>query len=167
MESVLDKIRAQAKALNRKVCLTESDDPRNLKAAEKLVKLGYARPVLVGCEDEIRKLAQENGVSLDGVEIVDVLKTPELDRYIATVVEIRKNKGLTPEQAREWLKDTCVFSAAMVCAGDAHGYASCGGNPKGYAHNTAQKTKPALQLFKVAPRNKIASSFFIMRVILG
>ena len=44
MESVLDKIRAQAKALNRKVCLTESDDPRNLKAAEKLVKLGYARP---------------------------------------------------------------------------------------------------------------------------
>ena len=164
MESVLDKIRAQAKALNRKVCLTESDDPRNLKAAEKLVKLGYARPVLVGCEDEIRKLAQENGVSLDGVEIVDVLKTPELDRYIATVVEIRKNKGLTPEQAREWLKDTCVFSAAMVCAGDAHGYASCGGNPKGYAHNTAQKTKPALQLFKVAPGNKIASSFFIMQM---
>ena len=107
METVLDKIRNQAKALNRKVCLTESDDPRNLKAAEKLVKLGYARPVLVGCVEEIKKLAQENNVCLDGVELVDVLKTPELDRYIATVVEIRKNKGLTPEQAREWLKDTC------------------------------------------------------------
>ena len=164
METVLDKIRNQAKALNRKVCLTESDDPRNLKAAEKLVKLGYARPVLVGCVEEIKKLAQENNVCLDGVELVDVLKTPELDRYIATVVEIRKNKGLTPEQAREWLKDTCVFSAAMVCAGDAHGYASCGGNPTGYAHNTAQKTKPALQLFKVAPGNKIASSFFVMQM---
>lgn len=164
METVLDKIRTQAKALNRKVCLTESDDPRNLKAAEKLVKLGYARPVLVGCVDEIKKLAQENNVCLDGVELVDVLKTPELDRYIATVVEIRKNKGLTPEQAREWLKDTCVFSAAMVCAGDAHGYASCGGNPNGYAHNTAQKTKPALQLFKVAPGNRIASSFFVMQM---
>ncbi len=164
MATVLDTIRARAKELNRKVCLTESDDPRNLKTAEKLVKLGYVKPVLVGCEDEIKKLAQENGVCLDGVEIVDVLKSPNLDKYIDIVVEIRKNKGMTPEQAREWLKDTCVFSAAMVCAGDAHGYASCGGNPLGYAHNTAQKTKPALQLFKVAPGNKIASSFFVMQM---
>lgn len=96
----MKKSRSQAKALNRKICLTESDDPRNLKAAEKLVRLGYARPVLVGCVEEIKKLAQENSVSLDGVELVDLLKTPELDRYIATAVEIRKNKGLTPEQAR-------------------------------------------------------------------
>ena len=164
METVLETIRKQAAKLNRKICLTESDDPRNLKAAEKLVKLGYVRPVLVGDADAIRKLAAENGVNLEGVEIVDILKTPELDRYIAKVVDIRKNKGLTPEQAREWLKDTCVFSAAMVCCGDAHGYASCGGNPKGYAHNTAQKTKPALQLFKVAAGNKIASSFFVMQM---
>lgn len=164
MKTVLDTIREQAKKLNRKICLTESDDIRNLKAAEKLVQLGYARPVLVGCEESIRKLAAENGVSLEGVELVDVLKSPNLDRYIATAVEIRKNKGLTPEQAREWLKDTCVFSAVMVCAGDAHGYASCGGNPNGYAHNTAQKTKPALQLFKTAKGNKIASSFFVMQM---
>ena len=147
MANVLESIRAKAKSLGRKVCLTESDDPRNLKAAEKLAKLGYVKPVLVGDEDAIRKLAAENGVSLDGVEVVDVLKTPNLQKYIDICVEIRKNKGLTPEQAREWLKDTCVFSAAMVCAGDAHGYVSGGGNPNGYAHNTAQKTKPALQLF--------------------
>ena len=164
MANVLESIRAKAKSLGRKVCLTESDDPRNLKAAEKLAKLGYVKPILVGDEDAIRKLAAENGVSLEGVEVVDVLKTPNLQKYIDVCVEIRKNKGLTPEQAREWLKDTCVFSAAMVCAGDAHGYVSGGGNPNGYAHNTAQKTKPALQLFKTAKGNHIASAFFIMQL---
>ncbi|MBR2435232.1 MAG: phosphate acetyltransferase [Lentisphaeria bacterium] len=163
-ESVLDQIRAKAKSLGRKVCLTESDDPRNLRAAAKLVELGYAKPVLVGDEDAIQKLAAENGIDLAGVEIVDVLKTPNLQKYIDKAVEIRKSKGLTEEQAREMLKDTCVFSAVMVCAGDAHGYVSGGGNPKGYNHNTAQKTKPALQFFKTAPGNKIASAFFIMQL---
>ena len=93
MANVLESIRAKAKSLGRKVCLTESDDPRNLKAAEKLAKLGYVKPVLVGDEDAIRKLAAENGVSLDGVEVVDILKTPNLQKYIDVCVEIRKNKG--------------------------------------------------------------------------
>ncbi len=164
MPTVLESIRAKAKSLNRKICLTESDDPRNLKAAAKLAALGYVRPVLVGDEDAIVKLAKENQIALDGVEIVDILKTQNLQKYIDVCVEIRKNKGMTPEQAREWLKDTCVFSAAMVCAGDAHGYVSGGGNPNGYAHNTAQKTKPALQLFKTSKGNHIASAFFIMQM---
>ncbi len=163
-ETVLEKIRAKAKALNRKICLTESDDVRNLKAAEKLAATGYARPVLVGVAAAIEKLAAENSVSLKGVEIVDVLGSPKFDHYAKTVYELRKSKGLTEEQAREWIKDTCVFSAAMVCAGDAHGYVSGGGNPKGYNHNTAQKTKPSLQLFKTAPGIKTASAYFIMQL---
>ncbi|MBQ9770514.1 MAG: phosphate acetyltransferase [Lentisphaeria bacterium] len=164
METVLDKIRAKAKTLGRKVCLTESDDPRNLKAAEIMVATGVAKPVLVGDEDAIRALAAAENINLDGVEVVDVLKTPNLEKYIQVCCEIRKSKGLTPEQAREWLKDTCVFSAAMVCAGDAHGYVSGGGNPNGYNHNTASKTRPALQLFKTAPGFKSASAFFLMQM---
>jgi len=163
-ETVLEKIRAKAKSLGRKICLTESDDPRNLKAAAKLVQTGYAKPVLVGSAAAIAKLAKENGVCLNGVEIVDVATSPKFNQYVDMVVEMRKSKGLTVEQAKEWLKDTCVFSAAMVCAGDAHGYVSGGGNPKGYNHNTAAKTRPALQLFKAAPGMKIASSFFIMQL---
>ncbi len=163
-ETVLEKIRSKAKSLGRKICLTESDDPRNLKAAEKLVQTGYAKPVLVGSADAIAKLAKENGVNLSVVEIVDVASFPKFEKYVEMVVEMRKSKGLTPEQAKAWLKDTCVFSAAMVCAGDAHGYVSGGGNPKGYNHNTADKTRPALQLFKTAPGMKIASSFFIMQM---
>ena len=164
MGNVLENIREKAKALGRKIVLTESDDVRNLVAAEMMVSTGYAKPILVGDEEAIVKLAAENQVKLDGVKVVDVEKTPNLQKYIDLCVELRKSKGMTPEQAREWLKDTCVFAAAMVCAGDAHGYVSGGGNPKGYNHNTAQKTKPALQLFKTAPGNSIASAFFIMQM---
>ncbi|MBQ6597964.1 MAG: phosphate acetyltransferase [Lentisphaeria bacterium] len=164
MATLLESIREKAKKMGRKIVLTESDDPRNLIAASKMAKTAVAKPVLVGDAEAIKKLAAENSISLDGVEIVDILKTPNLQKYIDLACEIRKNKGLTPEQAREWLKDTCVFAAIMVCAGDAHGYVSGGGNPKGYNHNTAGKTRPALQLFKTAPGMKSASACFIMQM---
>lgn len=163
-ETVLERIRSKAKSLNRKICLTESDDVRNLQAAVKLAQTGCARPVLVGDAEAIAKLAQANQIALDGIELADTLKSSRLDNYIATLVELRKAKGLTESQAREWIKDTCVFAAAMVCAGDAHGYVSGGGNPKGYNHDTAAKTRPALQLFKTAPGIKIASAYFIMQL---
>jgi len=164
MATLLESIREKSKKMGRKIILTESDDPRNLIAASKMAKTAVAKPVLVGDADAIVKLAAENNISLEGVEIVDILKTPNLQKYIDLACEIRKNKGLTQEQAREWLKDTCVFAAVMVCAGDAHGYVSGGGNPKGYNHNTAGKTRPALQLFKTAPGMKSASACFIMQM---
>jgi len=163
-KQILDEVKDKAKKLGRKIVLTESDDVRNLNAAQELAKTGYAKPVLVGDEAAIQKLAAENKISLEGVEVVDILKTPNLGKYVATVVELRKSKGMTEAQAREYLKDTCNFAAAMVCAGDAHGYVSGGGNPKGYNHDTAGKTRPALQLFKTAPGITIASSFFIMQM---
>ncbi len=163
-ETVLEKIRARAKTLGRKICLTESDDLRNLRAAEKLVRTGYARPILVGDAPAIERLARDGGVSLEGVELADLERHPRREAYVARVVELRRNKGLTPDQARAWLKDTCVFAAAMVCAGDAHGYVSGGGNPRGYNHDTAGKTRPALQLFRTAPGIRIASAYFIMQL---
>jgi phosphate acetyltransferase len=162
--NVLETIRENARKLGRRIVLTESDDARNLKAAAKLAQTGYAKPVLVGDSAAIRNLASESGVDLAGVEVVDVLASPRLGPYIDLLVELRKSKGLTPVQAREWIRDTCVFAAAMVCAGDAHGYVSGGGNPAGYNHNTGQKTKPALQLFRTAPGIKTASAYFIMQL---
>lgn len=163
-KTVLEKIRSKAKSLGRTICLTESDDVRNLQAAAKLAQTGYAQPVLVGDESAIRKLARDHCLDLDGVGIADVNRHPRLSAYIATLIELRKNKGLTETQAREWIKDTCVFAAAMVCTGDAHGYVSGGGNPQGYNHDTASKTRPALQLFKTAPGIKTASAYFIMQL---
>ena len=88
----MEMVRRKAKALNRKICLTESDDPRNLKAAARLVQTGYARPVLVGARVEIEKLAKEQGLSLNGVEIADIDKSARFDHYVDVAVEIRKDR---------------------------------------------------------------------------
>ena len=64
MATVLESIRAKAKTLGRKIVLTESDDTRNLIAAQLLVEKGYAKPVLVGDSDAIYALAKENNISL-------------------------------------------------------------------------------------------------------
>ncbi len=162
--TILQKIRNKARSLGRKICLTESDDVRNLKAAAQLLETGCAKPVLVGSRAAIEKLAADHQVSLRGVEIADVETHPRLNEYIAMLVELRKSKGMTEAEAAAWIKDTCVFSAAMVCAGDAHGYVSGGGNPNGYNHNTGQKTRPALQLFRTKAGIKTASAYFIMQM---
>lgn len=162
--TVLELVREKARRLQRRICLTESDDPRNLQAAAKLVAAGYARPILVGDETAIRQLAAAERVKLDGVEVADVAAHPHREAYVAKAVELRRKKGLTEEQARAWLQDTCVFAAAMVAAGEAHGYVSGGGNPKGYNHDTGSKTKPALQLFGTAPGIQTASAYFIMQM---
>jgi len=164
LPTVMEMVRNKAKTVNRKICLTETDDPRNLRAAAKLVQTGFASPVLVGNGVAIEKLAREQSISLKGAEVVDIRSWPRFDCYVDAVVEIRKGKGLTSVQAREWLQDTCIFSAAMVCAGDAHGYVSGGGNPHGYNHNTGSKIKPALQLFRTVPGIRIASAYFIMQL---
>ncbi|MDO9540762.1 MAG: phosphate acetyltransferase [Kiritimatiellia bacterium] len=164
LPTIMEIARNKAKTLKRKICLTETDDPRNIRAAAKLVQTDFARPVLVGDGAAIEKLAREQSISLTGVEIVDIQSWPRFSCYVDAVVEIRKSKGLTSAQAREWLQDTCAFAAAMVCVGDAHGYVSGGGNPKGYNHNTGSKIKPALQLFRTAPGIRIASTYFIMQL---
>lgn len=164
MTTLLDTIRARAREMNRTIVLTESDDPRNLRAAAQLVETGIARPVLAGDAEAIRRLADAEGIRLEGVELADVERSPRIDDYVRVVTELRRHKGLTEEQARAWIKDTCVFAAAMVCSGDAHGYVSGGGNPNGYNHNTGQKTKPALQLFRTVEGIRTASSYFIMQM---
>ncbi len=164
MATIIESIREKAKKLQKKVCLTESDDIRNIQAARKILDLQYAIPILVGSSETIQKIASENKVDLTGIEIVDVNTYHKKDEYVAKMLEIRKGKGLEEKDARELLKDTCYFSAIMVCCGDAHGYVSGGGNAKGYNHNTGQKSRPALQLFKTAKGINTASTFFIMQM---
>jgi phosphate acetyltransferase len=78
----MEMVHSKAKTLNRKICLTESDDPRNLKAAARLVATGYARPVLVGNGATIEKLAREQSIDLRGVEIADICNWPRFSHYV-------------------------------------------------------------------------------------
>lgn len=153
----IEDIKARAKQNIKTIVLPETTDKRTLEAAARILKEGVAKVVLLGNEENIKKLAE--GFDLSGATFVDPENTDKLDSYINLLVEIRKSKGMTPELARENLtKDYLTFGVAMVKAGDADGMVA------GAIHSTANVLRPSLQILKTAPGTKLVSSFFIMVV---
>ncbi|MTJ81272.1 MAG: phosphate acetyltransferase [Telmatospirillum sp.] len=140
---------------NKRIVLPEGDEPRTLQAAVICHQKGIARCVLLGDPDRIRETATNQGLTLPGgIEIVDARATR--DRYVAPLVELRKSKGLTPQQAADQLEDTVMLGTMMLAEGDVDGLVS------GAVHTTASTVRPALQLIKTAPGQSIVSSVFFM-----
>ena len=97
--------------------------------------------------------------SLDGVKIINPELCDKLDDYVNLLYETRKNKGMTPEKARDiLLSDYLTFGVIMVKANDADGMVA------GACHATADTLRPALQILKTAPGVKLVSGFFLMCV---
>lgn len=153
----IDEIKQRAKQIKKTIVLPESNDRRTLEAAAAILKEDIANIVLIGNKDEIAKGAA--GLDLSKAAIIDPNNTDKLQSYIDLLVEVRKNKGMTPEQARGLLtKDYPYFGVTMVKAGDADGMVS------GAVHSTADTLRPSLQILKTAPGTKLVSAFFIMVV---
>jgi len=158
MEKAIDKIWALAKSVEMTVMLPEASDARTLKAARICEEERLARIVLVGDEARIAELARQEAVSLDCIEIINPATSPLLDEYSALLYELRKSKGMTPEQAREIAQDELYFGCLHVKAGRANGQVS------GAIHSTADTVRPALQILRTAPGCKLVSAFFLMEV---
>lgn len=144
-----------ARLANKRIVLPEGAEPRTVHAAAICHEKGLARCVLLAPRPAVLAVAEQIGVNLpDSVEIID----PEtlIDQYVEPMCELRKSKGLTPEQAREQLKDTVVLGTMMMAQGDVDGLVS------GAVHTTANTIRPALQLIKTAPGASIVSSVFFM-----
>ncbi len=153
----IEDIKPIAKQDIKTIVLPETSDIRTLEAASRILKEGVAKIVLLGNEEKIKKTAE--GFDLTGATFVDPETTDKLDSYINLLVEIRKNKGMTPELARETLtKEYLTFGVTMVKAGDADGMVA------GAVNSTANVLRPSLQILKTAPGTKLVSSFFIMVV---
>ncbi|NLK86100.1 MAG: phosphate acetyltransferase [Clostridiaceae bacterium] len=152
----LDQISERAKSDVKTIVLPESSDIRTVKAAALVQQKGIADIVLVGKEDEISRLAGELDISK--ARIVDPETSPDLDRYADALYELRKAKGMTPEKAREVIKDELYWGVMMVKMGDADGMVS------GAVHSTADTLRPALQILKTAKGTKLVSAFFVMVV---
>ncbi len=152
----LEQISQRAKADVKTIVLPESNDIRTIKAAALIQEKGIANVVLVGNEAEIKKLAGDLDISK--ARIVDPLNSDKFEDYANTFYELRKAKGVTPEQAREIMKDTVYWAVMMVKKGEADGMVS------GAAHSTADTIRPALQIIKTAPGSKLVSAFFVMVV---
>ena len=152
--SLLDEIKAKATARKKTIVICEGEDKRVVEAAAEITKAGIAKIVLIGNEEECKKVAP--GADLTGITLVDPLTSDKTAEYAAILYEARKAKGMTEEQAKEQAKDRTMFGALMLKAGDVDGYVS------GACHSTANTLRPGLQVVKTAPGIKTVSSCFIM-----
>ncbi|MBQ6524131.1 MAG: phosphate acetyltransferase [Atopobiaceae bacterium] len=147
MSEFLDRMKALAKADKKTIVLPEGEDPRTIEAAKKIVAEDLANLVILGNPAEI---------DVDGVTVIDPAVSDKRQAYADTLYELRKAKGMTPEQAYETVADNTYFGTMMIKCGDADGLVS------GACHSTANTLRPALQILKTAPGTKLVSSFFIM-----
>lgn len=156
MNLFIETVKQKAKQLKKKIVLPEATDLRVVKAASMVTMEDIADIILIGNKEEILKVG--SGLDLSRVEIIDPLQSPKYDEYCFLLFELRKNKGITIEQAREILKDPVYFGTMMVKSGEADGMVS------GAIHATSDTLRPALQIVKTAPNVNFVSTFFIMIV---
>ena len=104
------------KANPKKIVFTEGTDPRILEAASRLLAGYFLQPVLVGNPDEIQAASEEAGYNIRGATIVDPDNYPEMDEMVAELCELRKSKGMTPEEALQVLKHGNYFGTMLVKA---------------------------------------------------
>lgn len=158
MGSFTEKLKARAKENIKTIALAEGEDIRTLKAAEIVLNEGYAKVILVGDPDKIKATCAAEGINIGDTPIVNPLTSDKLQEYADKFYELRKAKGVTPEQALETMKDPSYYTVMMVKADDADGMVS------GACHSSADTIRPSLQILKTAPGTKLVSAFFIISV---
>ncbi|MBU5435396.1 phosphate acetyltransferase [Pseudoflavonifractor sp. MSJ-37] len=149
------KLIEKLKADPKRIVFTEGTDPRILEASARLLSGTWLTPILVGNEEAVKAAAEKAGFNIRGAEIVDPDTYPKMDEMVAKMVELRKGK-MTEEQVRANLKKGNYFGTMLVKMGEADALLG------GATYSTADTVRPALQLIKTKPGNKIVSSCFIM-----
>ena len=144
------------KASPKKIVFTEGSDPRILEASARLLSSNFLHPILVGKEDEIFAAAENAGFNVHGATIIDPDHYDRFDEMVDLFCELRKSKGVTPEQARKTLSAANYFGTMLVKMGVADALLG------GATYSTADTVRPALQVIKTKPGNSIVSSCFIM-----
>jgi len=153
----IDVIKERARSNKKTIVLPETEDRRTYEAAAQVLKEGIANVVLVGSEEAVKEGSA--GLDLTGAIIVDPVTSDKTPAYIDKLVELRKSKGMTPEQAKEILLNQYLYyGVMMVKMGDADGMVS------GASHSTADTLRPCLQILKTKPGTKLVSAFFLMVV---
>lgn len=156
----IENIKNRAKQEIKTIVLPEAEDIRTLKATQIALKEKYANIVLVGNEEIIKQKAQENNVNIEGATIINPQTSENYEKYAQLLYELRKNKGMTIEQAKELVLNPVYFGMLMVKDEET----KADGLVSGAAHSTADTLRPALQILKTAPDTKLVSAFFIMVV---
>ena len=156
----IENIKNRAKQEIKTIVLPEAEDLRTLKATQIALKEKYANIVLVGNEEIIKQKTQENNINIEGATIINPQTSKDYEKYAQLLYELRKNKGMTIEQAKELVLNPVYFGMLMVKDEET----KADGLVSGAAHSTADTLRPALQILKTAPDTKLVSAFFVMVV---
>jgi len=154
---LMTKIREKAQKSYKTIVLPEGEEERTLKAADILISDKIAKLILIGNIEKIKSEAKRlNLKNIEQAVLIDPLLSENRSRYAEIMVEIRKSKGLTTEQAFKQLDNPYYFGTIMIKAGDADGMVA------GANCSTADTIRPALQYIKTLPGISIVSGAFIM-----
>ena len=154
--SFIENIILKAKSNKKTIVLPETMDERVLKAADIILKENIASLILIGDPKEIETYKELN---LSGAQIINPSTSELTDKLANKLYELRKEKGMTMEEANKLLlTDYMYFACMLVQEGMADGVVS------GACHSTSNTLRPALQIIKTAPNTELVSSFFVMNV---
>ena len=146
----------KAKQNIKTIVLPEGEDERVLEAAHIAATMKAVKLVILGNETAIKNYFTAKGWGLDGITIIEPEKSADLPAYTELLYELRKEKGLTHEEAEKLALNYNYFGTLMIKSGHADGMVS------GANHSTADTVRPALQIIKSAKKGHSASSFFII-----
>ena len=152
---MFDKLIEKLRTDPRKLVFTEGTDNRILEAASRLREGGFLGVILLGKPDEVKAKAAAGGFNIDGFEIIDPENYSGAEAMVEKMVELRKGK-MTAGECRDALLKSNYFGTMLVSMGIADALLG------GATYSTADTVRPALQLVKTKPGNKIVSSCFIM-----
>lgn len=155
--SFIDNIKERAKKDIKTIVLPESMDSRVMEAASKILDEGLANIIIIGTDEEIEKSAQ--GFDISKATIINPYTSELTEELVLKLVELRKSKGLTYDDAKKLLLEDYMYYACMlVKEGKADGCVS------GACHSTSNTLRPALQIIKTKPGVELVSAFFLMVV---
>jgi malate dehydrogenase (oxaloacetate-decarboxylating)(NADP+) len=141
----------------KRIVLPEGEEARIIKAAQVAVDEGIAMPVLLGREERIRAVAEEHGIDLEGIELINPQSSEKTDFYIQEYHRLRHRKGITAYYARQRIKYlNNYFAAMMVYQGDADCMIS------GYTSHYPDTIRPALEIIGRDKRYSKVSGLYIM-----
>ena len=158
MEKIIDRIIKKAKEDIKTIILPEVEDTRVLKAARMIRDQGIAKIILVGDKKQALRKAKISNIDIEDIEFINPVESKYYEEFVDFLYELRKEKGMTVNQAREYVLDPVYFGVLMVKKGFADGLVS------GACHSTADTLRPALQIIKAKKGTKLVSSFFLMEI---
>jgi phosphate acetyltransferase len=161
MNTVVQRITERAVAAGKTLLLPEAEDPRVLRAAQRIVDRRYARVILLGNGEDLHRLAAQHDVNLAGIEIVDPAADAQRSQYVNTLYERRRHKNLSIADAEKLLGRTVFYGGMMVGDGRADGMV-CGS-----LCPTRDTVRAALFGVGTAPGNKTVSACSLMNTVVS